>query len=372
MKVVRSHKIRLDPTKTQAAYFANACGASRFAYNWGLAMWKQMYEAGEKPSAFSVKKRFNAIKGEQFKWTAETTKWGPERAFTDLESAFKKFFAKTAKYPRFKRKGVRDSFYMSGTVVVTAGKSVKLPKIGVVRTREELRFHGKLISAVVSRVADKWFISIAVEFEVPEPATRESQAVGVDLGIKHAAVLSTGEKIEGPKALKAGLGKLRRLQKSLSRKVKGSANRRKAAKKVARCHYRVSCARNDFWHKLTSGLVSGFTDVGIEDLNVKGMLANHKLARHIADQAFYEFRRQLAYKAVVAGTRVHVADRFFPSSKRCNSCGAVNKELKLSDRIWTCSDCGTVHDRDGNAANNLKDLAAGLAVTACGVSLGRC
>lgn len=166
-------------------------------------------------------------------------------------------------------------------------------------------------------------------------------------------MLSNGEKHEGPKALKRLLPRLRQ--------------RCKAVLKLSRLHYRIACVRNDYLHKLTTDLVRRFTLIGIEDLNVKGMMSNRKLARHIVDQGFWEFRRQLEYKAETTGVEITVADRFFPSSKRCRTCGNVNKELKLSERTWACSCCLSSHDRDGNTAGNLEDLAAGLAVTACGV-----
>lgn len=365
----RSHLVRLDPSPTQETYFRKACGCTRLAYNWGLAEWKRLYEAGEKPTAFGVKKKFNVVKGDKFPFVSEVSKWGPEHAFADLGRAFQNFFSGRTKYPTFKKKGVRDSFHTDGSVLRVGGRKVRLPVIGWVRMREVLRFKGKLVSGVVSCTAGKWFISLNVEFDPPQIPDRKNQTAGVDLGIKHLATISsngTVEKVEGPKALRRLLPKLQRLQRVVSRRVKGSNRRAKAELAVARLHYRIRCIRNGALHKLTTNLVHRFTAIGIEDLHVAGMVRNRRLARSLADQAFGEFRRQLTYKAETAGTTLVVADRFFPSTKTCRSCRHVIDKLELSARTWTCPRCGNCHDRDSNAAGNLEDLAAGLAVTARG------
>lgn len=355
----RSHVIRLYPTAKQAEHFRRTCGCVRVAYNWGIDEAKRMYEAGEKFSHYEIKKRFNTVKKEKFPWIYEVTKWGPERAFDNLGKAYSRFFQKKAKYPRYKRRGVRDSYYVSGSVLKLQGRRIQLPRIGFIRMAESLRFEGKLLSATVKLVAGNWYVSIAVECEDPIPPPRENQTVGVDLGIKHFAVLSTGEKVEGPKALEVGLKKLRRLQRQVSRKKKCSVNRRKAVLKLARQHFRVRNIRQDFLHKFSARLVSEFNTVVIEDLAVKNMIRNHTLARRIADAAWGEFRRQLEYKAPSANCRILVADRFFASSKTCSNCGFKLDRLDLSVREWTCPSCGRVHDRDHNAATNLKSLAAG-------------
>lgn len=367
----RSHKIRLDPSPAQESYFRRACGCVRLAYNWGLAEWKAQHEAGFKPTAFAIKKKFNAIKRTEFPFVAEVSKWGPERAFANLDKAFKSFFAKRTSFPKFKKKGHRDSFYTDGSVIRTEGKRVRLPVIGWIKMREPLRFAGKLVNGTVSCVAGKWFISLSVEFDAPEIPVRQNQTAGVDLGIKHLATISSHgnvEKVDGPKALRQLLPKLRRLQRKASRRVKGSARRRKAVLAVARLHFRIKCVRDDALHKLATNLVRRFTVVGIEDLNVAGMVRNHCLAFSLLDQAFGEFRRQLTYKAEAAGTCLVVADRFFPSSKMCRNCNRVIEKLLLSSRAWTCPHCGACHDRDSNAAGNLEDLAVGWTVTARGAA----
>jgi putative transposase len=366
--MILAHKIALDPNVEQAVYFARACGTARFAWNWALSEWQRQYKEGGKPSEAALRKQLNTAKREQFPWMLEVTKVAPQQAIKNLGAAFKRFFEGKAKYPRFKKKGIHDSFRAEngpGTFAFDE-KRIKLPVVGWVKMREILRLEGKILSATVSRVADRWFVSVTVEVAHQVPA-RENQAVGgVDLGVKALATMSDGGAVEGPKALRSNLKKLRRLSRSLSRKVKGSANRRKAKAKIARLHARISNIRKDGLHKLTTELVNRFAVIGIEDLNVKGMMANGKLSRAVADMGFHEFRRQLGYKAAMAGTRIVVADRWSPSSKTCSDCGHVVPTLPLSVRDWVCPACGSVHDRDRNAAINLMNIAASSAVTACG------
>ena len=234
--------------------------------------------------------------------------------------------------------------------------------------RESLRFNGKIISATISRVADRWFVSITVDTpDSPHLPKAENQGtVGVDLGVSALATLSTGEKIAGPKPHKALLDRLRRLSRSLSRKQKGSANREKARQKLAKLHARIAAIRQDALHKLTTDLTRRFHTIVIEDLNVRGMVKNRHLARSIADMGFYEFRRQLEYKAAMRGGQVVVADRFYASSKICSACGHKVEALPLSVREWTCPACGVIHDRDVNAAKNLECTASSAGSNACG------
>jgi putative transposase len=231
--------------------------------------------------------------------------------------------------------------------------------------REALRFQGQVKSVTISRRADRWFAAVAVDTETLPQARKNHGACGIDLGVRTLATFSDGRKVEGPKAHRALLERMRRLSRSLSRKQTGSANRRKAKATLARLHARIANIRTDALHKLTTDAVLNHTVIGIENLNVKGMAANRRLARHVMDQSFYEFRRQLEYKARWYGSIVHVADRWFPSSKLCSSCGRINTDLVLGIDEWCC-ECGAHHDRDENAAINLERLAASSAVSACG------
>ena len=368
-----AHKIALNPNNAQATYFARAAGTARFAYNWALAEWQRQYEAWKvdnslpKPSAFRLNKRLNAVKHEQFPWMADVTKCAAQKAVLQLGDAFRNFWAGRAKYPTRRKKGRHDRFSIDNEVFVVDASRIRIPHLGWVRMREPLRFTGKIMSATVSRVADKWYVSITVDTEYAPKTQAENQgAVGVDLGVKALATLSTGESITGPKAHKAALRRMQRLSRSLSRKQKGSANRKKAKDKLARLHARVACVRKDALHKLTTDLTSRFHTIGIEDLNVQGMVKNRSLARSIADTGFYEFRRQLEYKAAARGRIVVVAGRFYPSSKTCSGCGHKLDVLPLSVREWSCPACGARHDRDVNAAINLKNMAVGSTVSACG------
>jgi putative transposase len=374
-----AHKIELDPTVAQAIYFARACGVARFTYNWALAEWKMQYQEGTKPNWFAINKQLNSIKAVEFPWMSEVTKCAPQQAIKNIGSAFKGFFKKKSKYPQFKKKGIHDSFRADNGpqdkyshAVKIVGKEVTLPRIGRVRMKQKLRFkHGRIISVTVSREAHKWFASITVEIEHTKPIRENQAVVGVDLGIKSLAVLSDGTVFENPKALRSNLKKLKRLSRSLSRKQKGSANRKKARMKLSRLYYRIRCIRKDALHKVTTFLTKKYTLIGIEDLNVSGMVKNRKLARAISDVGFGEFRRQLTYKAELYGSNLFVADRWFPSSKTCSTCGKVKETLELSERSWVCA-CGAEHDRDVNAAINLMNLAVSSTVIACGADVSLC
>ena len=374
--MIISHKIRLNPSNKQATYLAKAAGTARFAYNWALAEWQTQYAAWKednnlpKPSQFSLRKQLNAIKREQFPWMLDVTKNAPQMAIIQLGAAFKNFFAGRAKYPRFKKKGKsRDSFTLTNDQFAIDACRIRIPNLGLVRMRETLRFSGKILSATISRTADQWFASITVDTDQNHIPLAENQGtVGVDLGVSALAILSTGEKVVGAKPHKALLSRLKRLSRSLSRKVKGSANHHKAKQKLAKLHARIANIRQDSLHKLTTDLTRRFHTIGIEDLNVSGMMKNRHLSRAISDMGFFEFRRQLEYKAGMRGGVVVVADRFFASSKTCSAadCGHKVDKLPLSVREWTCPVCGAVHDRDVNAANNLQEYAVSSTVSACG------
>jgi putative transposase len=371
VRVVLSHRIALVPTAPQEVLLRQAVGVARFAYNWGLAEWKRQYAGGEKPSEAALRRQLNSIKHQQFPWMRLVPKSVPQQAIKNCGAAFERFFKKQSRYPKFKKKGMRDSARLDngpGTFEFD-GKRVRLPVIGWVKLREELRFSGKALSTTVSRVADRWFLSVPIEVDLPEPVRESQAAVGIDLGVSTAATLSSGEKLAGPKPLQAYLERLQRLSRWHSRKKKGSNNRRKSALRLARLHARIANVRQDWLHQTTTRLVREFSVIGIEDLNVRGLLATEKLARNIADIGFHEFRRQLQYKAGRYGAEVVTASRWFPSSKICSACGRLSEELPLSIREWSCA-CGTLHDRDANAARNLRryalDRASCARINACG------
>lgn len=363
--MILSHKIRLVPTTVQEGYFRRACGTARFTYNWALNAWKEAYEAGENPSGRSLKLQFNAIRKEQFPWTYDVHRDCTAGAFDNLQSAFRHFFKRTKVsgkapgYPKFKKKGVaKDSFSIANDKFSLNEEKIRIPKLGWVKMRESLRFPGKITSAVVSRTADQWFVAIAVDTKVESQPPKTKEAVGIDLGISALATLSDGQKIQYPLKWRDLERRIVRLQRRAGRKQKGSANRRKAVAKLARKHLELANLRNDTLHKITATLVRQYETIVIEDLNVKGMVKNHCLARAISRQAWSEFRRQLEYKAAMHGLALVLADRFYPSTKTCSDCGAV-KPMALSERIYECPVCGLSTDRDVNAAINLAKLGAG-------------
>jgi len=373
---ILAHRIALDPNRRQATALARAAGVARFSWNWALAEWNRQYaehradpEVTPRPSELALRKRLAAIKREQFPWMLDSPATASSYAIRSLGDAWGNFFAGHSQRPRFKARGkAQDAFRadngsngdgsLGGIRLSPDGRRIKLGKLGWHRMREPLRFVGQAIEATVSRTADRWFVSLAVRFEETFPQTAPSgSVVGVDLGISAMATLSTGEKIAGPKALAKQLARLRRLSRRLSRKAKGSRNRRKAAAKVARFHARAASVRRDALHNTTTGIARRFETVCLETLNVRGMMANGRLARAIADVGMSEFSRQLAYKVKLRGGTVVRADKWFPSSKTCSCCGAMADKMPLNVRTWTCAHCGAEHDRDINAARNLAALA---------------
>ncbi|MDX1990842.1 MAG: RNA-guided endonuclease TnpB family protein [bacterium] len=366
--MIRSHRIRLNPTPEQAEYFVRAAGTRRFVFNWGLAEWKRQYEAGEKPSALALKKQFNAIKGEQFPWVYEVTKCAVEGAFMDLATAFKNFFegrklGRKVGYPKFKtKKRSREGFYVANDKFDVSGHWIKLPHIGLVNMAEKLRFQGKILSARITCTVDWWFVSIAVE--IPDVHQQQLPGkIGIDLGLNHLATLSDGSELENQKPLRSLLSQVKRLSRSLSRKQKGSKNREKARRKLARLHYRITCIRDDLLHKVTTHIAQTYGFVAVESLHVKGMMQNHALAQALGDAAFGRFTELLATKVSTAQGKVVQVGRFYPSSKTCSCCGHVKADLSLSERVFVCPACGFTLDRDHNAAINILHEALRLSAS---------
>ncbi len=366
----RSHVIRLNTTPEQEVYFRKACGVARHAYNWALAHWKEARAEGKRVKLKDLKAEYNKIKGEQFPWCYEVTKCAPEQAFADLGQAFSNYWrmkeegtqpklkhprkdGEEAGFPHFKsKKRDRLSFYLANDKFSVDGHTLRVPKLGDVNMTEDLRFHGKIMSATVSYRAGWWFVSIAVEVEHETP-NHSGGTVGIDLGVKTLATLSDGEKFENQKHYRKSLGRIQGLSKSLSRKGEGSQNWWKHTKKLAKAHYRVACQRQDALHKMSTHVARTYALIGLEDLNTKGMLANHHLAQAVSDASFFEVKRQLLYKAEQYGGSVQLVDRWYASSKTCSGCGWINDDLTLAERVFICHDCGLVIDRDHNAAINI-------------------
>lgn len=342
-----------------------------------MAEWKRQYEAYKldpaltKPNEGALRRQLNAIKREMFPRMLEVTKNAPQMAIQQLGCAFKIFFEGRARYPRYRRKGREDRFTLTNDQFSVEDKRIRIPKLGWLRMCESLRYTGRIVSASIDRVADRWYASIVVDTNASFLPPAENQgAVGVDLGVTALATLSTDEIFAGQKALRSLLARVKRLARSLSRKIKGSRNYAKAKIKLSRLHAvapdrRIANIRRDGLHKLTTSITRRFQLIGIEDLNVKGMLGNRCLARSIEDMGFGELRRQLEYKAAWRVGQVVVVDRWYPSSKTCSCCGDRLDVLDLQVRQWRCPDCGTLHDRDVNAAINLRSMAVSSTVSAC-------
>lgn len=366
MKVQRGYKTELKPNDRQTTLLLKNAGAARWTYNWGLNQKKLALEVKQKtPNAIELHRRLNLLKKTEVPWMYEVSKCAPQEALRNLDRAFDNFWKarknkRKVGFPKFKSKkqGI-GGFRLTGTIKVMADR-IQLPRLGTIRLKEKdyLPTDAKVLNATVTERAGRWFVSVLVEIDQPEYAgpKDEKAVVGVDLGIKTLAVVSDGTVYENPRPLRRRLRKLRRLQRAVTRKVKGSRNRRKAADRVARLHMRISNIRRDTIHKMTTALTRTKSAIGIEDLNVSGMLRNRSLARAVSELGLFELRRQLEYKGVWYGCRVVMADRFFPSSKMCHCCGKINESLTLSDREWTCP-CGIRHDRDMNAACNLEYVA---------------
>lgn len=351
--MILAHEIRIQPTRTQEQYFRRAAGTARFAYNWALEQWNRQYRDGEKPSAYKLKKHFNSLRRSEYPWSYEVHRDCTARAFDNLQTAFQRFFRKQSRYPRFKKRGQRDSFYIANDKLQLKGRKARIPVLGWIRLREQLRFQGKVIGATVKRVADMWFLVVQVRIREPKPRTADG-VVGIDLGLESSVTLSSGEKLQGPRPLKRSLDRLRRLSRSLSRKSKGSNNWKRAVLRLSRLHYRISCQRKDFLHKTTTRICRENQAVAMESLGVKEMMRGY-LARAIADQGWGEFARQIRYKAELYQCELTLADRFFPSTQKCSQCSELN-QISLAERTYHCAACGAVIDRDLNAALNLKQL----------------
>jgi putative transposase len=376
------YRLALDPNNKQRRRLASHAGGARYAYNLGLEWLIDSLEkrrAGSDvstPNASEMHRRWNRWKKmsqNRASWWSVNSKCVYQEAFRDLEQAFNSFIASRRRkrggrrvgFPRFKSKGrTRDRFRLTGTFAVER-RSVQLPKLGRIRIHEDAsclvlgirtaRF--RITSATVTREAERWFVNFRVARSPRQPPTPRGGPVGIDLGINALATLSTGLVIEGPKALASNLRKLRRLSKAHGRKRLKSKNRQRSAKRLARCHYRIRSIRRDHLHKLSTNLAKKHSQIVIEDLSIRAMMSNRRLARSIADSGWGDLTEMLAYKCHWYGSRLIKASRSFPSTRMCSRCGAIKARLPLSKRQFTCECCGLDVDRDLNAAKNLARLS---------------
>jgi putative transposase len=368
-QVKRAFKYRFHPTDEQAAELSRTFGCVRLVYNKALEERTRAWYGEQRRVSYveSSAALTEWKKTEELAFLTKVSSVPLQQALRHLQTAFANFFAKRAKYPRYKsRKKSRASAEYTRSAFKWRDGHLTLAKMAEpldIRWSRPLPEHAEPTTVTVSRdAAGRWFVSLLCEDAItPAPAT--TSAVGLDAGITSLVTLSTGEKIANPKHERRDRARLARTQRELSRKAKGSANREKARRKVARVHARIADRRRDFLHKLSTRLIRENQTVVIEDLTVRNLLKNGRLARAISDASWTELRSMLEYKCAWYGRELVVIDRWFPSSKLCGTCGTVAAKLPLNVREWTCG-CGAVHDRDVNAARNT--LAAGLAASACG------
>jgi putative transposase len=382
--MLKACKYRLYPTETQKLKIEKHIGCSRFVYNYILALHQDLYENhNQKWNKYEyVKKLVPLKKSEEYSWLKEVNSQTLQQSILNLDKAFKNMFTKRAKFPKFKKKNKsKNSFHVPQNVSVFFDeKLVFFPKFKEgVKCNFHRSFDGQIKNATISRTkTNKYYISIIVDteddlvYELPKPSAENS--LGIDLGIKDFAILSDGTKVENPEIKKYNK-RIEKLHRKLSRKKKGSKNRNKACLKLARLYEKVDNIKTDFLHKLSHKIINkNHVDyIFMEDLNVSGMLKNHKLARSIASASWHKFYTFLQYKADWCGKQIIKIGRFEPSSKLCSVCGYKNKELTLKDRQWTCPECGTLHDRDINAAVNIRNIGINTAGTAgfqaCGANV---
>lgn len=376
MLIQRGYKTELDPNNKQTTLLCKNAGAARFAYNWALNQKQIAFNNKTKiPNAIELHRELNKLKQTDLPWMYEVSKCSPQEALRNCDTAFNNFFRRCKQkikgnkgFPKFKsKKSGLGSFRLTGTIRVSSSH-IQLPRLGKIKLKERdyLPINAKILSVNVSERAGCWFVSLQVEEEICQTEKPEC-IVGVDLGIKTLATVSDGTTYANPKALRSNLGKLQRRSRHLSRKQKGSKNRKKAARKLARLHFKISNIRKDSLHKITSHLTKTKSKIVIEDLNVSGMLKNRKLSRSIQDIGLFEFRRQLEYKGKWYGCEIVIADRWFPSSKTCSDCSWINEDLTLADRVFHCDSCGLEIDRDLNASYNLESYTvSSTGINACG------
>jgi len=370
MKQKRAYQYRFYPTAEQEHILARTFGCARYVYNWALRLRTDAYYQDKKRIGYhETSSELTRLKQqEDHAWLNEVSCVPPQQALRHLDKAFRNFFGGRAAYPTFKKKQGEQSAEYTTSAFKWDGRQLTLAKMTTplaIRWSRPLPDGYKPTTVTVRKdTAQRYFVSLLVEEEIKHLPPVE-QEVGLDLGLKSMVVLSTGEAIGNPKFFAKDEKKLAKAQRRLSKKRKGSKNREKARRKVARIYARIADRRRDYQHQLSTRIIRENQTICVESLAVKSMVKNHSLAKAISDVGWSEFVRQLEYKATWYGRNLVKIDKWYPSSKRCFDCGHILKSLSLGIRVWTCPDCGVIHDRDVNAAKNIH--AVGLTVfEACG------
>jgi len=368
----RGYKYELRINNKERTLLTQCAGISRFTWNWGLAARKERYKTqtgvARYTDAMKQHKEINGLKKSVFPWMYEVSKCVPQEALRDLDRAYQNFFdnfqqrkrKQTSRYvglPRFKKKGKsKDSFRLTGVIrLFTETNRIHLPRLGKLRLKEKplLPVSSRILSATVSRSADRWYVALTVEEEHPKPEPNEGPVIALDKGLSVFAALSSGITIPKPKFLLRQARKQRRLAKAHSRKQKSSNNKRKSTLRLARFYHRIINQRHNFLHQTSAYLAKNHSVIVTEDLHVKGLMRNKKLSKYWTDLSHGMFQRLLSYKAPLYGSTVIEIDRWFPSSKLCSNCLYYHRDLVLADRVYRCPLCGLVLDRDHNAALNI-------------------
>lgn len=371
METKRAYKFRFHPTPEQELNLAKTFGCARFAYNYMLRQRTDAwFQRQEKVGYHETSAMLTALKKtDEFAWLNEVSSVPVQQSLRHLQTAFGNFFSRRSKYPTFKKKDGAQSAEYTTSAFKWDGKTLSIAKNGALNIRFSRTIPKAAIVTTVTVSKDcagRYFVSMLCTDQV-QAKTPAAAKVGIDLGLSHFAILSTGEKIAAPNTFRKNEAKLAKLQRRMAKKTKGSANRKKAKLKVARLHAKIADSRKDFLHKLSTRLVNENQVIAVETLAVSNMQKNRCLAKSIADASWSEFLRQLEYKSLWYGRELVGIDRWYPSSKRCSDCGHTVAKMPLNVREWTCHECGTIHDRDINASKNI--LAAGLAVLALGESI---
>lgn len=368
MEIKRAYKFRFYPMPEQELNLAKTFGCARFAYNHMLRQRTDAwFQRQEKVGYHETSAMLTALKKQpEFAWLNEVSSVPVQQSLRHLQAAFGNFFSRRSKYPTFKKKDGAQSAEYTTSAFKWDGKTLSIAKNGALNIRFSRTIPKAAIVTTVTvskDTAGRYFVSMLCTDQVQAKTPIEAK-VGIDLGLSHFAILSSGEKIAAPNTFRKNEKKIAKLQRRLAKKTKGSANRKKAKLKVAKLHAKIADSRKDFLHKLSTRLVNENQVIAIETLAVSNMQKNHSLAKSIADASWSEFVRQLEYKSLWYGRKLVGIDRWYPSSKRCSDCGHTVAKMPLNVREWTCPECGTIHDRDINAARNV--LTAGLAVLVCG------